>query len=380
MASAPRGPDILVRTAIPLSATSDHPLANVSGIPLGVSNDPADQAQGVPKEITGEELAAVAAARDGEPPEEDARAKPAPVVDDIDLSDLPQNLQSYAVREISKARKATRAQMAATKAEADAAVADAATRAETAAGEAAAAKTEAEAARKELAELRAKAIETPKPVEVAPPDPVVVEAPRPTRDAFDDPDAYDTALADWATAQGERRAEARVAAERKLAEDAATQRVAETARAAQEAEVAALNTRWETAKTEAKTKYTDYEEVAGGEHIVSEAMAVAVLQADNGPDIAYWLGKNPDESARIAGLKSPVAQFIEIGKIAATLIAPPRRAARPKPIEPLDEGGIDVAARSDWRNGESSMDEYFAKRNAESSQSRRPFFPAGGIH
>ena len=48
MATAPlRGPDIILRTAPPLSATTDAPLTEVPKPPASASNDPADQAIGL---------------------------------------------------------------------------------------------------------------------------------------------------------------------------------------------------------------------------------------------------------------------------------------------------------------------------------------------
>lgn len=58
---------------------------------------------------------------------------------------------------------------------------------------------------------------------------------------------------------------------------------------------------------------------------ITNEMADAIKESGNGPEVAYYLGKNPDLSAQIASL-SPYRQFMEIGRIQAEL------AAR-KPIE-----------------------------------------------
>lgn len=58
---------------------------------------------------------------------------------------------------------------------------------------------------------------------------------------------------------------------------------------------------------------------------ITNEMAEAIKESNNGPEVAYYLGKNPDLSAQIASL-SPYRQYMEIGRIQAEL------AAR-KPIE-----------------------------------------------
>jgi hypothetical protein len=50
-------------------------------------------------------------------------------------------------------------------------------------------------------------------------------------------------------------------------------------------------------------------------------MAHAILHSEQGPDIAYHLGKNPAEAERISKL-APALQLVELGKIASKLEAP----------------------------------------------------------
>lgn len=83
-------------------------------------------------------------------------------------------------------------------------------------------------------------------------------------------------------------------------------------------------------------KYPDFEEVALSADVpMSEAMAYAIADSDSSADIAYHLGKNPQEAARIAALP-PWAAAREIGKIEDRIAAAPApnatTTAAPKPI------------------------------------------------
>jgi hypothetical protein len=383
MAVAPavvRGPDIIIRTAPPLSATSDGPLGEINRPPVSASNDPTDLARGVPKEMTMLEKAAADAARSaaagadqiedaGEPgtnpntpagETDDAAAVAAKKAADLDA--VPDEVEvdgkkvptpPYVKREITKARNKQRA------AEALAAEREAAVKT---------ANEAAEAARKELAELKAKAEAQP-PAKVE--EPAAVDL-KPARDAFDDPDAYDTALTEWGVREGERKAQAKIADEQKAAREAEAQKTAEAARATQEAEVARLNADWQTKRTAAIEKYPDYADVVEAETLkISEPMAAAIMLTENGTDIAYHLGQNADVAARIAAMPNPMAQLIEIGRLSATLAAPPqRRQPRPRPIEPLDTG----AAPADTSEREPSMDEWAARRMPQILAGNKPAF------
>ena len=362
---APRGPDILVRTAPPLSATTDGPLGEVAKPPVSASNDAGDQDSGVPGEMSAQDQADARTAKVTDTTSgESAGKKPAAAKTpeaEIDVSDLASNLPGYAVREISKARKAARTQVAEATAQAEAAARTA---------------TEAaDAVRAELAELRAKLEAAPaKPVEPDHQAPAVEQTAdaRPTRDTFDDPDAYDTALSEWAMREGVRSAEAKIASD-KAAADAAARTATEAAqKAAQEAEIVGLKNRWETSKAKATEKYADYASVAEGDHTVSVPMAHAILALENGPDVAYHLGKNPEESARIAAITNPMMQVLEVGKIAARLAAPPSRAPRSRPLEPID-GSFSPA---DTSGREPSMEEVAARVNGRYQAGRRPFLEA----
>lgn len=111
----------------------------------------------------------------------------------------------------------------------------------------------------------------------------------------------------------------------------------------------------------ATAKYSDYAQVVGNANLpISPVMAEAIMDSDVGPDVAYYLGKNPALAARIANL-NPVSQVRELGKIEA-MVSTPRQAAKPAaaPVNPVgarSSGGakdplkMSMAEYIAWRNG-----------------------------
>lgn len=90
---------------------------------------------------------------------------------------------------------------------------------------------------------------------------------------------------------------------------------------------------------DARTKYEDFEQVAYNPKLpISNAMAETIQASDVGPDIAYYLGSNPKEAARIASLNSPILQAKEIGRIEAKIASEPilrKTTSAPPPIAPI---------------------------------------------
>ncbi len=93
---------------------------------------------------------------------------------------------------------------------------------------------------------------------------------------------------------------------------------------------------------QARERYSDYDTVVTRDLPVSVPMADAMLESPHGPDIAYYLGKNRDESRRIANLP-PVKAIIEIGRIAERIEAAKggelETTKAPAPVRPLGGGG-----------------------------------------
>ncbi len=204
------------------------------------------------------------------------------------------------------------------------------------------------------------------------PKPEVEDAPqRPQRSNFTDPTAFEEALADYADEKAAW--SAKHAVKEALAEnERVTQQrqIEEGQRAAREAYVGRVS--------KAQEKYPDYKDVAESPNVtVTIPMAQAILHSEHGPDIAYHLGKNPEEAKRIASL-NPVQQLVEVGLIVAKLTAPapapavpapkPAVSAAPKPIKPLESKASPVAKSPE----EESMEEYAARRHKELEAEKRP--------
>lgn len=129
-----------------------------------------------------------------------------------------------------------------------------------------------------------------------------------------------------------------------------------------------------------REKVSDFRQVVAkhprdGGPAISDVMLAAIKESELGPEIAYHLGKNPDESYRIYGL-SAVAQAKEIGKIEAKLtnnspevkkvsnapepINPVGSRAKPQKFELSDPKSVQTMGPSNWikqRNAD------IAKRN-----------------
>lgn len=86
-----------------------------------------------------------------------------------------------------------------------------------------------------------------------------------------------------------------------------------------------------------KGKYEDFNTVVSKADVpLNSAMAEAIVEAENGADLAYYLAKNPDEARRISELSGTLSA-IEIGKLSVSLngeAKPKRASSAPAPITP----------------------------------------------
>ena len=147
--------------------------------------------------------------------------------------------------------------------------------------------------------------------------PAAAEEGKPKPEDFDTYEAYTEALTDWKLEQRERQ---------RVQEDA-QRRVYES---------------WMARIQAARQAHPDFDEVVDSDVPVSAAMQQAILESDNGAEIAYWLGKHPEEAERISKLP-PIAAIREIGRIEASLAAPPPQpkapvTRAPKPVTPVSGG------------------------------------------
>lgn len=133
---------------------------------------------------------------------------------------------------------------------------------------------------------------------------------------------------------------------------------AEQERKAREAEFATVQL-WNDRKQAAAEKYADFEEVLGDSDApMTNEMRQAILESEQGADVAYWLAKNPAKAKEIASL-SPGRQIAAIGRIEAEINAPKPKAVTqaPPPITPAGS-----KAKADKEPHEMSPSEFAAWR------------------
>lgn len=117
----------------------------------------------------------------------------------------------------------------------------------------------------------------------------------------------------------------------------------------------------------------DYEQVTRDPSLrISQTMVEAIAESDDGPALAYHLGKNPEVAAKIASLP-PIAAAKELGRIEAQL-AFARESAKQKTVSeapappPKVEGNDSAPVRVDPDDPESdklSTAEWIRRRNKQ---------------
>lgn len=172
------------------------------------------------------------------------------------------------------------------------------------------ARRDADAARREAELWRQQALGQQSPQARATPAPTTPVAAKPTLEQFDfDQDAYEDAVFEWRLADRE-------------AKSKQTQAVQQLHKARE---------KFDEAQADFAATHEDYDDVVMHPDLqVTEVMGHAMQASDIGPHIAYHLGKNPAEAARIAALH-PLQQAIAIGRIESELAA---KGAKPRPPKP----------------------------------------------
>ena len=127
------------------------------------------------------------------------------------------------------------------------------------------------------------------------------------------------------------------------------------------AQIRDTESRWEDSQDAAREKHEDFDEVAFGEVNVTDTMGLAVKDSKSGGEIAYYLGKHPEESDRIAKLQ-PLAQIKAIGAIEERLKAP---ASRPAPPKPIPKSRTSQATASNALNDGMSTKDWVKQRSKE---------------
>lgn len=202
------------------------------------------------------------------------------------------------------------------------------------------AERDAERQRREDLETRLRAVEE----RTAPKN----EEAKPTLERYNgDVEKYAEALSSWTTNKVLAEKEAK---ETKEAEEAENREVFES-----------YNERVKAAAE----KYEDFEEVVGNRNIkIPQVVQLAVMEMENGPDVAYWLGKNPEEAAKLVEMR-PLSAVRAIERIAAKLGTPEKKEEKkgsnaPPPIKP-----VAGSAKSDKKPEEMSWSEFRAWRDGE---------------
>lgn len=120
-----------------------------------------------------------------------------------------------------------------------------------------------------------------------------------------------------------------------------------------------------------KTEIEDYEDVAHYARI-DDRVAELVMDLDEGPRIAYFLGKNPDVALRINGLPSHLAA-IELGRIDQRLSSEREAKAAKKPVSqaPPPPPKIDAVEPAVSKDPSEMNDAEFAKWRRRQIAQRR---------
>ena len=119
-----------------------------------------------------------------------------------------------------------------------------------------------------------------------------------------------------------------------------------------------------------KAKTPDFEDTVRNPDLrISKVMYEAMRETEVGPQIAYHLGKNPQESARIAGL-SPIAAIKEIGKLEAKFSKEPVPTVQTKTISDAPEPPSIVQGTANGQKDESKMTdtEWYAHWKSEKAK------------
>lgn len=107
-----------------------------------------------------------------------------------------------------------------------------------------------------------------------------------------------------------------------------------------------LREQYEERTEKAKERYADFATVVENPLLpVNEAMAEFIMDSEHGPDVAYYLGKNPAKAAEIARL-SPIRAARELSRIEAEIASKPKASPSkaPEPITPVGTRGKAAAS------------------------------------
>jgi len=122
--------------------------------------------------------------------------------------------------------------------------------------------------------------------------------------------------------------------------------------------------------SKARAKYNDFNEVVmnNNDIAITKSMIDVMQESTLGAEVAYHLGKNPDEALRIAKL-TPTAQAMAIGRIEGILDAPEKQTTEPQRVTkastPIGKGVQGKGGTLKKSYNQMSASEYAHARNLE---------------
>ena len=136
----------------------------------------------------------------------------------------------------------------------------------------------------------------------------------PSPEQFQDTTQFNKAHAAWAVREELRRAK----------EEEAQQKKQETQREKAK--------KYDERVTKTRTKYEDFDDLVTDPSLpITNDMADYIRESDEGPEVAYWLAKNPEEASRIAQMSARDADRA-LARIEARISTPAPAPAAPKPV------------------------------------------------
>ena len=104
---------------------------------------------------------------------------------------------------------------------------------------------------------------------------------------------------------------------------------------------------WSEAVEDARDRMPDFDQVVTKDTPIHARAAPYIVESDLGAEIAYWLGKNPNEARALFNKfeSAPNQALIELGRIEARLSAsePKRVSTAPRPAQTLSGGANPLA-------------------------------------
>lgn len=126
----------------------------------------------------------------------------------------------------------------------------------------------------------------------------------------------------------------------KVLKESLSQRDAETKQERQAQEMSSLASEFSKRAEALADKYPDFDEVVGDDDLpITAGMARAIARTENGPEVAYYLGKNPTVAEKLSRMH-PIDAASELGRISAGLGKTAKQVSNaPAPVKPSNGRG-----------------------------------------